>query len=55
MTTYQVKIKETLCMTVEAEAENVQQAEELERQIYKNKEYILDVEHFTCVEFAEQG
>ena len=32
MKTYQVEIKETLCMTVEIEAENEQQAEEKVRQ-----------------------
>jgi len=52
MKTYQVEIKETLCMTVEIEAENPQQAEELVRQAYNNEEYILDAEHFAGVEFA---
>jgi len=33
MKTYQVEIKETLCMTVEIEAENEQQAEEKVRQV----------------------
>jgi len=51
MKTYQVEIKETLCMTVEIEAENEQQAEEKVRQAYRNEEYILDSEHFAGVEF----
>ena len=51
MKTYQVEIKETLCMTVEIEAKNVQQAEEKVRQAYRNEEYILDSEHFADVEF----
>lgn len=52
MKTYQVEIKETLCMTVENEAENEQQAEEKVRQAYRNEEYILDSEHFAGVEFT---
>ena len=52
MKIYQVEIKETLCMTVEIEAENEQQAEERVRQTYNNEEYILDSEHFVGVEFA---
>ncbi|NLM11997.1 MAG: hypothetical protein GX213_14770 [Clostridiaceae bacterium] len=44
--------KETLCMTVEIEAENEQQAEEKVRQAYRNEEYILDSEHFAGVEFT---
>ncbi|MDK2801458.1 MAG: hypothetical protein PWR12_1937 [Eubacteriaceae bacterium] len=52
MKTYQVEIKETLCMTVEIEAENAQQAEAMVREAYSNEEYILDAEHFTGVEFA---
>lgn len=52
MKTYQVEIKETLCMTVEIQAENAHQAEELVRQAYNSQEYILDAEHFTGVEFT---
>jgi len=52
MKTYQVEIKETLCMTVEIEAEDAQQAEAMVRQAYSNEEYILDAEHFAGVEFA---
>lgn len=52
MKTYQVEIKETLCMTVEIEAENVQQAEAMIREAYSNQEYILDAEHFIGVDFS---
>ena len=52
MKTYQVKIKETLCMTVDIEAESKQQAEEMVQKAYNNEEYILDAEHFVGVEFA---
>ena len=54
MKTYQVEIKETLCMTVEIEAENAQQAEAMVREAYQNEDYILDSEHFTGVEFTTQ-
>lgn len=52
MKTYQVEIKETLCMTVEVEAVNAQQAEAMVQEAYNNEEYILDSEHFAGVEFA---
>jgi hypothetical protein len=52
MKTYQVEIRETLCMTVEIEAENAQQAEAKVQEAYSNEEYILDAEHFVGVEFA---
>lgn len=54
MKTYQVKIKETLCMTIEVEAENAQLAEAMVQEAYKNEEFVLDAEHFTGVEFAAQ-
>lgn len=54
MKTYQVEIKETLCMTVEIEAENAQQAEAMVREAYQNEDYILDAEHFSGVEFSTQ-
>lgn len=50
--TYQVEIKETLCMTVEIDAENSQQAEAMVQEAYNNEEYILDSEHFAGVEFV---
>ena len=49
MKTYQVEIKETLCMTVEIEAKNAEQAETMVRIAYGNQDYILDAEHFTGV------
>ncbi|KUO71733.1 MAG: hypothetical protein APF77_07995 [Clostridia bacterium BRH_c25] len=52
MKTYQVEINETLCMTVEIQAENAHQAEEMVRQAYNNQEYIIDAEYFTGVEFT---
>jgi len=52
MKTNQVRIKETLCMNVEIEAENEQQAEEKVRRVYSNEEYMLDSEHFAGVEFT---
>lgn len=50
--TYQVEIKETLCMTIEIEAENAQQAEAMIREAYSNQDYVLDAEHFTGVDFS---
>lgn len=54
MKTFQVKIKETLCMTIEVDAENAQQAEVMVQEAYKNEEYVLDAEHFKGVEFIAQ-
>ena len=54
MKTYQVEIKETLCMAIDIEAENAQQAESMVRDAYSHEEYILDSEHFAGVEFAAQ-
>jgi len=54
MKTYQVEIKETICLTIEIEAQNEQQAEEKVRQAYRNEEYILDSEHFAGVDFIAQ-
>ena len=52
METYQVKIMETLCMTVDIEAKNAQQAEAMVQEAYRKEEYILDAEHFAGVEFT---
>lgn len=52
MKTYQVEIKETLCMTIEIEAENAQKAEAIVCNAYSNQEYILDAEHFIGAEFS---
>lgn len=54
MKTYQVEIKETLCMTIEIEAESAQQAEVMAQEAYSKEEYVLDSEHFTGVEFTAQ-
>lgn len=54
MKTYQVEIKETLCMTIEIEAENAYEAETMVRNAYNNQEYILDAEHFTGVDFSTE-
>ncbi|WHH59754.1 DpnD/PcfM family protein [Petroclostridium sp. X23] len=55
MRTNQIGIKETLCMTIEIEADSEQQAEAMVRETYSNSDYILDVEHFTGVDFYRKG
>ena len=55
MKTYQVEITETLCMTVEIEAENAQQAEAMVQLAYSKEAYVLDAEHFYGVKFAARG
>ncbi len=52
MKEYDVKIKETLEMTVTVEAESAAQARELVEQRYKDSEYILDADHFKGVVFT---
>lgn len=52
MKEYQVKIKETLEMTVTVEAENAAQAREIAERNWKNSDYILDADHFTGVTFT---
>ena len=52
MKTYKVEIKETLSLTVEVEAENIRQAEDMVRESYDKADYILDAEHFTGVEIT---
>lgn len=39
-------------MTVEIGAKDAEQAEAIVRAAYKNEDYILDVEHFTGVDFS---
>ena len=39
MNTYQVEIKETLCMTVEVNAKNAQEAEAMVQKSYAKEEY----------------
>ena len=48
---YKVKIRETLEMTVEVEAESREEAAEIVSDKWYNSEYILDAECFTGVEF----
>jgi len=55
MKTYQVEITETLKKTVEIEADNPDEAEEIASQHWKNSEFILDAECFDGVEFKTVG
>ena len=52
MKEYDVKIKETLEMTVTVEAESAAQAREIAEQNWKNQDYILDADHFKGVTFT---
>ena len=52
MKTYQLEIKEVLCMTIEIEAKSVEQADAMARKAYRNENYILNAEHFTGVDFT---
>ncbi len=52
MKEYQVKIRETLEMTVKVEAESAAQAREIVQRSYKHGECILDASHFTGVTFT---
>jgi len=49
---FSVTITETLKMTVEAEAQNQQQAKQIVSDKWKNSEYILDADNFCGVEFT---
>jgi len=51
MRDYQIKIKETLALTVTVEAENAAQAREIVEERYKDSEYILDSSHYEGVSF----
>ena len=51
MNTYKVEITETLKKTVEIEANDPDNAEEIAEQNWRNSEYILDAESFDGVEF----
>lgn len=51
MKSYDVEIKEILCMTVEVEADSSEQAEEIVRDKWSDSEYILDSDHFKEVAF----
>ena len=52
MKEYDVKIRETLEMTVTVEAGSAIQARELAELNYKNSDYILDADHFKGVVFT---
>jgi len=49
---FSVTITETLKMTVEVEAENQKQAEQIVSDRWKNSEYILNADNFCEVEFT---
>ena len=52
MKEYDVKIRETLEMTVTVEAENAAQAREIVERGYKRCDYVLNADHFTGVNFT---
>jgi hypothetical protein len=52
MREYQVQIKETLAMTVTVEAESAALARVIVQRKYKNRDYILDADHFKGVTFT---
>lgn len=52
MKEYNVKIRETLEMTVTVEAENAIQARKIVEHGYKNSAYILDADHFKGAVFT---
>jgi len=49
MRNYDVKIRETLEMTVTVEAESMAKAKEIVEQKWKNSDYLLDASHFQGV------
>jgi hypothetical protein len=52
MKEYEIRIQETLAMTVTVEAENAAQAREIVERNWKNTDYILDADHFKGVTFT---
>ena len=52
MREYDVRIRETLEMTVTVEAENASKAQEIVERNYKNSEYVLDADHYKGVVFT---
>lgn len=52
MKEYEVRITETLAMTVTVKAENAAQAREIVERNYKNSDYILDADHFKGATFT---
>ncbi len=51
MKEYEIKITETLGMTVTVEAANAAQAREIAERNWKDGDYILDADHFKGVTF----
>ena len=49
---YSVTITETLRLTVEVEAENSQEAEQMVADSWHNSEYVLDADNFVGVDFT---
>ena len=49
---FKVVITETLKKTVEVEAKNQHEAEQVVSDNWKNSEYVLDADNFVGVEFA---
>ncbi len=52
MKEYEIRIQETLAMTVTVEAENAAQARDIVERQWKNGDYILDADHFQGVTFT---
>jgi len=52
MKEYEIRIQETLAMTVTVEAENAAQARDIAECNWKNGDYILDADHFKGVTFT---
>jgi hypothetical protein len=55
MKEYQVRIRETLEMTVTVEAANPSQAREIAERNWNDSAYILDASHFKGVTFTLPG
>jgi hypothetical protein len=52
MKKYEIRITETLVMTVKVKADNAAQAREIVERGYKDSEYILNADHFQGVTFT---
>lgn len=55
MKDYDVTITETLEMTVTVNAASRMEAEQLVNERWKKGDYILDSDHFTCVNFKARN
>jgi len=49
---FEVEIREVSIMKVMVEAENACEAEQIVNDAWCNEEYVLDSEHFECVDFS---